>query len=128
MSSRTSPLLSVRHVLCLYHDNLQLTNETTNRAAICRILAFKLFHENQIFENLSNFVFILRCRSDDDVMLFLNDPDKVRQLQYSTSARMEWNRRVIKEEMDSGIHSPTVGVYSSYLMFRFGLQSVLFTL
>lgn len=41
-------------------------------------------------------------------MMFLTDPDKIKQLQYSTAAKMEWNRRVIKEEMDSGIHSPPV--------------------
>lgn len=47
-------------------------------------------------------------RNDDDVMMFLTDPEKIKQLQYSTAAKMEWNRRVIKEEMDSGIHSPPV--------------------
>jgi len=48
----------------------------------------------------------IQYRNDDDVMLFLTDSDKLKQLQYSTAAKMEWNRRVIKEEMDSGIHSP----------------------
>nr|XP_002124728.2 coiled-coil domain-containing protein 89-like [Ciona intestinalis] len=48
----------------------------------------------------------IQYRNDDDVMLFLTEPDKLKQLQYSTAAKMEWNRRVIKEEMDSGIHSP----------------------
>ena len=41
-------------------------------------------------------------------MSFLSDPDKLRQLQFSTAAKMEWNRRVIKEELDSGMHCPTV--------------------
>jgi len=57
---------------------------------------------------LNDILSVLRIqyRNDDDVMMFLTDPDKLKQLQYSTAAKMEWNRRVIKEEMDSGIHSP----------------------
>lgn len=57
---------------------------------------------------LNDILSVLRIqyRNDDDVMVFLTDPDKLKQLQYSTAAKMEWNRRVIKEEMDSGIHSP----------------------
>jgi len=41
-------------------------------------------------------------------MSYLTDPDKIKQLQYSTAAKMEWNRRVIKEERDAGVHCPTV--------------------
>lgn len=57
---------------------------------------------------LNDILSVLRIqyKNDDDVMIFLTDPDKLKQLQYSTAAKMEWNRRVIKEEMDSGIHSP----------------------
>ena len=49
-------------------------------------------------------------------MLFLSDSEKIKQLQYSTAARMEWNRRVIKEEMDSGNHNPMVSVHD-FLLF-----------
>ncbi|XP_039251197.2 uncharacterized protein LOC120328733 [Styela clava] len=57
---------------------------------------------------LADVVGVLRIqyRSDDDVRLFLDSAEKVRHLQQSIAAKMEWNRRVIKEEMDSGIHSP----------------------
>ena len=41
-------------------------------------------------------------------MAYLTDPDKIKQLQYSTAAKMEWNRRVIKEERDAGVYCPTV--------------------
>ncbi|CAK8687025.1 unnamed protein product [Clavelina lepadiformis] len=87
--SKLSPRGMTSSALTTYHATSPITHQSWETA-------------------LTDILSVLRIqyRNDDDVMLFLTDPDKIKQLQYSTAAKMEWNRRVIKEEMDSGIHSP----------------------
>jgi len=94
MTSRTSPGSSPRNM---------------TSSALAKYDRSSIAPTHQSWESaLQDVLSVLRIqyRNDDDVMLFLTDSDKLKQLQYSTAAKMEWNRRVIKEEMDSGIHSP----------------------
>ena len=51
---------------------------------------------------------LISFRNDREVLSYLTDSGKIKQLQYSTAAKMEWNRRLIKEERDAGIFCPTV--------------------
>merc|ERR1711920_1188643 len=48
----------------------------------------------------------IQYRSEPGVESFLNDPERVSQLRNSNIARMEYNRRCMREEVDSGIYSP----------------------
>jgi len=48
----------------------------------------------------------IQYRHDSDVSSFLNDSDKVRLLTYSSIARMEYNRRCIREELEFETYSP----------------------
>jgi len=60
--------------------------------------------ENAISDVLP--VLKIQYRSDAGVSGFLTDPDKVRQLKFSSIARTEYNRRCIREECDFEMYSP----------------------
>jgi len=48
----------------------------------------------------------IQYRSEPRIVDFLENPEQVRQLTHSAIARMEYNRRCVREEVDSGIYSP----------------------
>jgi len=48
----------------------------------------------------------IQYRTDSDIIGFLSDPDRVRLLTYSSIARMEYNRRCIREELEFETYSP----------------------
>lgn len=60
--------------------------------------------ENALADVLS--VLKIQYRSEPRIVDFLENPESVRQLTHSAIARMEYNRRCVREEVDSGIYSP----------------------
>jgi len=104
---------AARESLANYHDRVGIHDRTlladrSDRALLTHDRAL-LYNGSMSWETaLADVLSVLRIqyRSEAGLESFLNDPEKVSQLRNSSIARMEYNRRCMREEVDSGIYSP----------------------
>ena len=105
---------AARESIANYHDrglgihDRTLLADRSDRALLTHDRAL-IYNGSMSWETaLADILSVLRIqyRSEAGLESFLNDPEKVSQLRNSSIARMEYNRRCMREEVDSGIYSP----------------------